>query len=172
MRLKNRTPLIFMDIPGEGTRPRCCTAISTSSPKWRAGPSGYGPWTPVRKGDKLFGRGSADDGYAMYGALSAVLALHDQKIPHARCVIMIEACEESGSYDLPHYVEHLADRIGKPSLVICLDSGCGNYDQWWLTTSLRGNATGVLTRAACWMKACIRAMPRASCRRASASRAS
>jgi acetylornithine deacetylase/succinyl-diaminopimelate desuccinylase-like protein len=106
---------------------------------------GYGPWTPVMNGDKLFGRGSADDGYAMYGALSAVLALHDQKIPHARIVIMIEACEESGSYDLPYYVDHLIDRIGDVSLVICLDSGCGNYDQWWLTTSLRGNATGVLT---------------------------
>ena len=64
---------------------------------------------------------------------------------HARCVVLIEACEESGSYDLPYYVDHLQARIGDVSLVICLDSGCGNYDQMWLTTSLRGIASGALT---------------------------
>ncbi len=90
------------------------------------------------EGDKLYGRGGADDGYAMFGALSALLALREQGVPHARCVILIEACEESGSPDLPYYVDHLAARLGSPSLVVCLDSGCGNYDQLWLTTSLRG----------------------------------
>ncbi len=103
-----------------------------------------GPWKPVLKGDKLYGRGGADDGYAMFGSLTAIRALQEQGLPHARCVILIEACEESGSYDLPYYVDHLADRIGKPSLVVCLDSGCGNYDQLWCTTSLRGLAGGNL----------------------------
>ena len=51
------------------------------------------------------------------------MALRDQAVAHARCVILIEACEESGSYDLPHYVDHLAERLGDPSLVICLDFG-------------------------------------------------
>src|SRR3546814_424411 len=83
-------------------------------------------------------------GYAIYGSLAAIQALQDQGAPHARCVVLIEACEESGSYDLPAYVDHLADRIGKPSLVVCLDSGCGNYDQLWCTTSLRGLAGGNL----------------------------
>ena len=106
---------------------------------------GYGPWVPRLEGDKLFGRGGADDGYAMFGALSALLALTDQREAHARCIILIEACEESGSYDLPYYVDHLAQRIGSPSLVVCLDSGCGNYDQLWMTTSLRGMASGTLT---------------------------
>jgi acetylornithine deacetylase/succinyl-diaminopimelate desuccinylase-like protein len=81
----------------------------------------------------------------MFGALSALLALRDQSVPHTRCVVLIEACEESASYDLPYYVDHLAERLGDPSLVICLDSGCGNYDQLWLTTSLRGLASGTLT---------------------------
>jgi acetylornithine deacetylase/succinyl-diaminopimelate desuccinylase-like protein len=106
---------------------------------------GYGPWIPRLEGDKLYGRGGADDGYAMFGALSALMALREQAIPHARCVTLIEACEESGSYDLPYYVDHLAEKLGDPSLVICLDSGCGNYDQLWLTTSLRGVASGTLT---------------------------
>src|SRR5437870_10341664 len=80
----------------------------------------------------------------MFGALTALSALREQGVPHARCVIVIEACEESGSYDLPFYIDHLAARIGNPSLVVCLDSGCGNYDQLWMTTSLRGIAAGTL----------------------------
>jgi acetylornithine deacetylase/succinyl-diaminopimelate desuccinylase-like protein len=80
----------------------------------------------------------------MFGALSALLALREQELPHARCIVLIEACEESGSYDLPYYVDHFAQRIGSPSLVVCLDSGCGNYDQLWMTTSLRGIASGTL----------------------------
>ncbi len=96
------------------------------------------------EGDKLYGRGGADDGYAIFASLTAIMALQSQNIPHARCVVLIEACEESGSYDLPYYIDHLAERIGKPSLVVCLDSGCGNYDQLWLTTSLRGLTGGNL----------------------------
>jgi acetylornithine deacetylase/succinyl-diaminopimelate desuccinylase-like protein len=59
-------------------------------------------------------------------------------------VLLIEGCEESGSYDLPAYIDHLAERIGTPDLVICLDAECGNYDQLWLTTSLRGMLLGNL----------------------------
>jgi acetylornithine deacetylase/succinyl-diaminopimelate desuccinylase-like protein len=106
---------------------------------------GMGPWVPVRKGDKLYGRGGADDGYAIYACLCALRAMREQKVPRGRCVIMIEACEESGSYDLPYYVDHLLPRIGKPSLVVCLDSGCGDWERLWLTTSLRGIAAGTLT---------------------------
>ncbi len=103
-----------------------------------------GPWKPVLKGDKLYGRGGADDGYAAYGSLTAIRALKEHGGKHARCVVLIEGCEESGSYDLPFYIDHLSDRIGDVSLVICLDSGCGNYDQLWCTTSLRGIVSGNL----------------------------
>jgi acetylornithine deacetylase/succinyl-diaminopimelate desuccinylase-like protein len=106
---------------------------------------GYGPWEPKLKDGKLYGRGGADDGYAMFASIAALLALHEQGIAHARCVILIEASEESGSPDLPFYIDHLAARIGEPDLVVCLDSGCGNYDQLWLTTSLRGTVIGNLT---------------------------
>jgi acetylornithine deacetylase/succinyl-diaminopimelate desuccinylase-like protein len=98
----------------------------------------------VLEGDRLYGRGSADDGYATFACLSAISALQANSIRHARCVVIIEACEESGSFDLPHYIAHLASRIGQPSLCIALDSGCGNYDQLWLTTSLRGLVGGKL----------------------------
>src|SRR5262252_7369633 len=145
VRLKGRTPVIFMEIPGEGDDTVLLHGHLDKQPEFTGWNEGLGPWTPVRKGDRLYGRGGADDGYAMYGALSAILALHDQRVPHARAVVLIEACEESGSFDLPYYVDHLAARIGKPSLVVCLDSGCGDYDQLWLTTSLRGLTGGNLT---------------------------
>jgi acetylornithine deacetylase/succinyl-diaminopimelate desuccinylase-like protein len=132
-------------VPGTGTDTVLLYGHLDKQPEMAGWDEGTGPWTPVIKGDKLFGRGGADDGYAMFGALTAIAALHQQEIPHARCVIIIEACEESGSFDLPHYVDHLAGRIGSPSLVVCLDSGCGNYDQLWLTTSLRGMYAANLT---------------------------
>ena len=145
VRLPGRTPVILIDVPGEGEDTVLLYGHLDKQPEMVGWTEGYGPWVPRLEGDKLYGRGGADDGYAMFGALSALMALKEQRVPLARSVILIEACEESGSYDLPYYVDHLAARLGNPSLVVCLDSGCGNYDQLWLTTSLRGMASGTLT---------------------------
>ena len=149
VRLEGRTPLIFIDIPAAfgGSEQDCILLYGhlDKQPEMTGWDPDLGPWKPVIKGDRLYGRGGADDGYALFGSLAAILALQEQQVPHARCVVLIEACEESGSYDLPAYVDHLAERIGKPSLVVCLDSGCANYDQLWCTTSLRGLAGGNLT---------------------------
>jgi acetylornithine deacetylase/succinyl-diaminopimelate desuccinylase-like protein len=149
VQLDGRTPLIYLEIPATGadTGEDCVLLYGhlDKQPEMTGWDEGLGPWTPVLRGDRLYGRGGADDGYAIFGSLAAIQALQAQAAPHARCVILIEACEESGSYDLPAYVDHLADRIGKPSLVVCLDSGCGNYEQLWCTTSLRGLAGGNLT---------------------------
>ncbi|NYF20182.1 acetylornithine deacetylase/succinyl-diaminopimelate desuccinylase-like protein [Xanthomonas sp. JAI131] len=146
VQLEGRTPLIYLEVPATGAETGADTVLLyghlDKQPEMTGWDDDLGPWTPVLKGDRLYGRGGADDGYALFGSLAAILALQDQSIPHARCVILIEACEESGSYDLPAYVDHLAERIGKPSLVVCLDSGCGNYEQLWCTTSLRGLAGG------------------------------
>src|SRR5262249_46542391 len=145
VRLPGRTPIIVIDIPGEGADTVLLYGHLDKQPEMVGWAEGYGPWVPRLEGDKLYGRGGADDGYAMFGALSALLALRDQGVPHAHCIVLIEACEESGSYDLPDYIDHLAQRIGSPALVVCLDSGCGNYDQLWMTTSLRGIASGTLS---------------------------
>ena len=145
VRLPGRTPLLFLEIPGEGDDTVLLYGHLDKQPEMTGWSDGLGPWVPVLKDDRLYGRGGADDGYACFASVAAIRALKEQGLPHSRCVILIEACEESGSYDLPHYVDHLAERIGKPSLVVCLDSGCGNYDQLWLTTSLRGLAGGELT---------------------------
>jgi acetylornithine deacetylase/succinyl-diaminopimelate desuccinylase-like protein len=142
--LEGRTPLLFIEVPGEGDDCVLLYGHLDKQPEMTGWADDLGPWKPVIKGDKLFGRGGADDGYALFGSLTAIRALKEQGKPHSRCVILIEACEESGSYDLPFYVDHLAERIGKPSLVVCLDSGCANYDQLWCTTSLRGLAGGNL----------------------------
>jgi acetylornithine deacetylase/succinyl-diaminopimelate desuccinylase-like protein len=144
VRLANRTPVIFIDIPGASNDCILLYGHMDKQPEMAGWRDGLSPWTPVREGDRLYGRGSADDGYAIFACLTSIAALQAASIPHARCVVLIEACEESGSFDLPAYIDHLAPRIGSPSLVIALDSGCGNYEQLWCTTSLRGLVGGTL----------------------------
>jgi len=145
IRLGTRTPVIFIDIPGGSDDTVLLYGHLDKQPEMTGWSEGLGPWTPVLKNGRLYGRGGADDGYAMFASLAGILALRAQGLQHARCVVMIEASEESSSCDLPAYVEHLAPRLRSPSLVICLDSGCANYEQLWLTTSLRGVLYGVLT---------------------------
>jgi acetylornithine deacetylase/succinyl-diaminopimelate desuccinylase-like protein len=138
VRLPGRTPLLFMEIPGSIDDTVLLYGHLDKQPEMVGWEDGLGPWKPVIRGEKLFGRGGADDGYSAFASLAAILALQEQGLPHARCVVIIEACEESGSYDLPFYIAHLRERIGTPSLVVCLDSGAANYEQLWLTVSLRG----------------------------------
>ena len=144
IRLPGRTPLLYFETPGSSERTVLLYGHLDKQPEmvgWR--PDG-GPWTPLIENGKLYGRGGADDGYAIFAALSALGALDAQRIPRARCVGLIETCEESGSYDLPAYLEALAPRIGNVDLVVGLDSGCGDYERLWMTTSLRGLAAGTL----------------------------
>jgi len=145
VRRTGRTPLLFVDVAG--TRPGRVLLYGhvDKQPPMEGWRPGLGPYAPVLRDGKLYGRGGADDGYAAFAAVTAIRALQEQEVPHASCVMLIEASEESGSPDLPVYAEVLRDRIGTPDLVVCLDSGCGNYERLWLTTSLRGMAGGVLT---------------------------
>jgi acetylornithine deacetylase/succinyl-diaminopimelate desuccinylase-like protein len=144
VRLAGRTPVVFFEAPGRGERTVLMYGHLDKQPEmvgWRAD---GGPWTPILEGDKLYGRGGADDGYAIFAALSAIGALQAQGVAHARCVGLIETCEESGSYDLPAYLATLKPRLGDVDLVVGLDSGCGDYERLWMTTSLRGLAAGTL----------------------------
>ncbi len=150
MRLEGRTPVIFFDLPASG---RAESASQDTvllyghldkQPEFNGWRRDLGPWTPKYENGLLYGRGGADDGYAVYAAITALEALQAQGLPHPRCVGLIESCEESGSYDLPAYLDALRPRLGQVGLVVCLDSGAGNYDQLWLTTSLRGMVSGVL----------------------------
>ena len=145
VRLPGRTPVILIDVPGASDDTVLLYGHCDKQPEMVGWTEGLGPWIPARKGDRLYGRGVGDDGYATFSALTAIEALQAARVPHARCVVLIEACEESGSYDLPAYIDALAGRIGTPSLIVCLDSGCGSYDRLWMTTSLRGVVTGQLT---------------------------
>jgi hypothetical protein len=136
-----RTPVIVIEVPPSASAPMTpwsSTAILDKQPEMHGWRDGLGPWTPVIEGDRLYGRGGADDGYAAFASLAAIEAVRAGGGAHARCVVLIEASEESGSPDLPAHVEALADRIGTPSFVVCLDSGCIDYDRMWLTTALRG----------------------------------
>ncbi|MCZ8294747.1 MAG: M20 family metallopeptidase [Hylemonella sp.] len=152
IRLEGRTPVLFFELPasrGERDAPVSSQTVLMyghldKQPEFSGWRKDLGPWTPKYEDGKLYGRGGADDGYAVYASMAAIAALKSQKLAHPRIVGLIETCEESGSYDLLPYVDALRTRLGDVGLVVCLDSGAGNYDQLWLTTSLRGMASGVL----------------------------
>ncbi len=147
LRLEGRTPVIFFDIPatkaGAGDTVLLYGHLD-KQPEFNGWRKDLGPWTPKYENGLLYGRGGADDGYAVYAAITAIEALDQQGIGRPRCVGLIETSEESGSPDLPAYIAALNTRLGNVGLVVCLDSGAGNYDQLWLTTSLRGMVSGVL----------------------------
>jgi acetylornithine deacetylase/succinyl-diaminopimelate desuccinylase-like protein len=147
VRLTGRTPVLFFEVGA--TRPDSKQTVLMyghldKQPEFTGWRADLGPWTPKYEDGKLYGRGGADDGYAVYASIAAIAALKAQNVPHPRIVGLVETCEESGSYDLLPYVDALRPRLGDVGLVICLDSGAGNYDQLWLTTSLRGMASGTL----------------------------
>ena len=148
VRLGDRTPLLFFDAPATA-KGSSKTAVLyghlDKQPEMTGWREGYGPWTPVIDHGRLYGRGGADDGYALFASIAAIAALDAEGVPRPRCLGLIETCEESGSYDLPAYLEALAPRLGDVGVVIALDSGAGNYEQLWVTTSLRGLVGGTLT---------------------------
>jgi len=147
VRIEGRTPVIFFEIAatkaGAGDTVLLYGHLD-KQPEFSGWRNDLGPWTPKYENGLLYGRGGADDGYAVYAAITAIEALKAQGLEHPRCVGVIESCEESGSSDLPVYIDALKPRLGNVGLVVCLDSGAGNYDQLWLTTSLRGMVSGVL----------------------------
>ena len=143
-RLPGHTPLLYIEVRGAANDTVLMYGHFDKQPEFTGWQEGLGPWEPVIRDGRLYGRGGADDGYAVFASLTAIAALQAQGIPHARCVVLIEGCEESGSFDLPFHVEALAERIGQPSLVVCLDAECADYDRLWMTTSLRGNMVGTL----------------------------
>jgi acetylornithine deacetylase/succinyl-diaminopimelate desuccinylase-like protein len=148
VRIEGRTPVLLLEIPAFGNA-KAGTVLMyghlDKQPEMTGWREGLGPWEPKMVGGKLYGRRGADDGYAVFAALACIRNLREEKKPHPKIVVLIECCEESGSYDLPAYLEHLASKIGRPDFVVGLDSGCGNYEQLWGTTSLRGLVNGVLT---------------------------
>jgi acetylornithine deacetylase/succinyl-diaminopimelate desuccinylase-like protein len=156
IRLEGRTPVLFFEVAASSGAGDANPAKAPSGqtvlmyghldkqPEFSGWRSDLGPWSPKYEDGKLYGRGGADDGYAVYASIAAIQALKSQNMPHPRIVGLIETCEESGSYDLLPYIDALGTKLGDVALVICLDSGAGNYDQLWLTSSLRGMASGVL----------------------------
>lgn len=147
--IDGKTPCLYFEVPATGGLSNDSSVLFyghlDKQPEMEGWRADLGPYRPVLENGRLYGRGSADDGYAVYTALSVIQALDAQGIARPRCVGLIETCEESGSPDLPAYLDLLAPRFGDVALVAGLDSGCGNYDQLWVTTSLRGLIGGTLT---------------------------
>lgn len=143
-REQGRTPLLAIEIAGQIDKTAILYGHLDKQPEMTGWDADLGPWKPVIKNNRLYGRGGADDGYAVFAALTAIAALQQQNLPYPRCIILIECSEESGSTDLSLYIQKLKTQIGTPDLVICLDSSCADYERLWCTTSLRGIMSGIL----------------------------
>jgi len=141
---KKRTPLLYVEIPGVTPHTVLCYGHLDKMPEAEGWHKGFGPWKPVIKNSRLYGRGTADDGYAFFSIIAAIKYLHQAKIPYSKCIILFEACEETDSRDLPYYLEHVKNRIGTVDIVLCLDTGSHDYHNLWCTTSLRGIIEGTL----------------------------
>lgn len=147
---KGRTPCLYIEIQATQKNEKKEKNILMyghfdKQPHMTGWNEGLHPTKPVIKDGKLYGRGGADDGYAIFTAILSIKALQVQNLPHPRIQILIEGDEESGSQDLPYYLEQLKEKIGNPDLIICLDSGAMDYDRLWITCSLRGVLSGTLT---------------------------
>jgi acetylornithine deacetylase/succinyl-diaminopimelate desuccinylase-like protein len=148
LEIPSRTPVVVCEVPAtpgaEGAGTVLLYGHLDKQPEMTGWREGLNAWTPVLDGDRLYGRGGADDGYSVFSALTAITTVREHGGAHARCVVLIEASEESGSPDLPAHLAEIGDLLGTPSLVVCLDSGAASYDRLWVTTSLRGLVSGRL----------------------------
>jgi acetylornithine deacetylase/succinyl-diaminopimelate desuccinylase-like protein len=149
LELPERSPLLVIDVPATSDAAARGTVVlyghldkQPSVGEWS---EGLDPWQPVIRDGRLYGRGAVDDGYSGYAATLAIEAVRAAGGEHARAVVLLETGEESGSPDLPAYMEQLAERLGEVSLVVCLDAGGGDYERLWVTNSLRGLAQATVT---------------------------
>jgi len=142
--LSNHSPFLYIDIPGNSGKTTLFYGHLDKMPEATGWREDLGPWQPVVKDGKLYGRGSVDNGYSTFSAITAIKSLCEQNLVHDRFVFLLETAEECGSVGIEEYLEYFKKRIGMPSLVVILDTGCSDYDRLWLTDSLRGLLTGKL----------------------------
>lgn len=149
LELDGRAPLLVVDVPATPGAEDAGTVLLyghlDKQPPFDGWSEGLDAWRPVLRDGRLYGRGAVDDGYSGYAAVAALEAVHAGGGGHARAVVLLETGEESGSPDLPAYIEHLAGRLGDVTLVVCLDAGGGDYERLWLTASLRGVVQATVT---------------------------
>eukprot|EP01134_Creolimax_fragrantissima_P007648 CFRG7648T1 len=140
---ESRPPMVCIVYPGEVKQNVMIYGHLDKQPfmegRWS---EGLDALTPVIRDNKLYGRGSADDGYSVLAALLSIQAAREQGVPLPRICILLETEEESGSENLLYLMEQaqVKEALGKPDICICLDSETADYDKIWVTSSLRGLA--------------------------------
>ncbi len=145
-RIEDRSPVLLITVEGTGPGEVVFYSHLDKQPsKPELWSEGLGPLSAVRRGPWLFGRGSIDDGYGGYLCVAALKLLQNSNTPHPKCSFLIETCEESGSYDLPPYLEALKEDLGEPDMIVVMDSGGPDYEHIWITEALRGLISGTLS---------------------------
>lgn len=149
VQLEGRSPVLLVDLPATSGATEEGTLLLyghlDKQPPFGGWSEGLAPWKAVIRDGRMYGRGAVDDGYSGYAATVALEAVRAAGGEHARAIVLLETGEESGSPDLPAYIEHLGDRLGDISLVVCLDAGGDDYERLWLDNSLRGLVQATVT---------------------------
>jgi acetylornithine deacetylase/succinyl-diaminopimelate desuccinylase-like protein len=99
------------------------------------------PFTPTQRGERLYGRGSADDKAGIAAHLAAVRAYDGE--PPVGVTVFVEGEEEVGSPTLAAFLDAYGDLLAADVIVIA-DSGNWAVGKPALTTSLRGLADVVV----------------------------
>lgn len=142
------TPCLFVEIEAKSRKPFKGSVFLyghlDKQPENHGWDADKGPWEPVVKNGRLYGRGSVDDGYAFYTSMAAIKALQTLGLEHPRCVGLFETCEESASRHYEEYLNDCTEKLGEIGLVVALDSCSGDYDRLWVTDTLRGMIGGAI----------------------------
>ena len=82
--IEGRTPCLLFDVPATHGLGNDRTVLFyghlDKQPEMVGWRDDLGPWKPVIEDGKLYGRGSADDGYAIYAALTTIAAIDAQGV--------------------------------------------------------------------------------------------
>ena len=145
-RIDGKSPVLLVTVDGTGPGEVIFYSHLDKQPsKPELWSDGLHPLKAVRRDPWLYGRGTIDDGYGGYLCATSVRLLQEAGIPHPRCTFLIETCEESGSFDLPPYLDALTGELGNPDMIVVMDSGGPDYDHIWMTEALRGLVSGTLS---------------------------
>src|SRR5688572_3878681 len=87
VRLPGKTPLLLVEVPGEGKGTVVIYGHLDKQPEMAGWREGFGPWSPLLEDGKLYGRGGADDGYAVFCAFAVLKHLREQRRSHGRVVM-------------------------------------------------------------------------------------
>ena len=139
---ENHTPFILTETKSSKEKEKNTIlfyAHIDKQPNCEGWDKGKSATNPIIENGRLYGRGSIDDGYAIYSILTAIKYCQDNNLFTNRIICIFECSEESSSDDLNYYFDKLIPFFGNDiSLFCCVDLTCLDYKKMWIVNCIRG----------------------------------